>query len=120
MASTLKCSTAAIAPMSLADTNAWIRAKLAQIVKHYKTPEKELPECTPEELWMSDPKFKYYSDPTKTAGRSTRNFDTLAEAQAFMAEKGKGTIITVPGTPKRCDYCAAYPICTQKDKYRHD
>ena len=106
--------------LSVAETNAWIREKLAQITKHRETPEKELPECTPEELWMSEPKYKYYADPTKTAGRSTKNFDTMAEAQAFMAEKGKGVVITVPGTPKRCDYCAAYPICTQKDKYRYD
>jgi len=35
-----------------------------------------------------------------------------------MAEKGgKGIIITVEGKPKRCEYCDAFAVCTQKDKY---
>lgn len=106
--------------MALMETEDWIREKLSLVTKHIKTPEEKLPECTSEELWMSAPKYKYYSDPTKTTGRSTRNFDNLREAQAFMAEKGKGTIVTVPGAPKRCSYCAAFPICSQKDRYNHD
>jgi hypothetical protein len=106
--------------MSLAETEQWIRNKLALVESHYKTPEPELPECTDEELWMSAPKYKYYSDPAKIRGKSTKNFESLVEAEAFCQEKGKGVVITVPGAPKRCDYCAAYPICTQKDRYIHD
>jgi hypothetical protein len=109
--------------MSLEETEVWIRAKLALLTKHQKTSEELLPECTEEELWMSPAKHKYYSDPTKVGqpgSRSTKNFDDLTEAQKFLIEKGKGTIVTVPGTPKRCMYCAAFPICTQKDKYTHD
>jgi hypothetical protein len=26
-------------------------------------------------------------------------------------------VITKPGEPKRCSYCAAFDICTQKDAY---
>lgn len=106
--------------LSLEETEAWIRGKLNQISQHANVHEKHLPECTPEELWMSEPKYKYYANPANTTGRSTRNFDSLMEAQAFMAEKGKGTVITVPGAPKRCGYCPAFPVCTQKDKYTHD
>ena len=109
--------------MSLSETENWIRAKIAQIQQNWSVPENQLPECTKEELWMSDPKHKYYSDPSKAnggAGRSTKNFDDLQEANTFMREKGKGTIITIPGQPKRCAYCAAFPICTQKNQYIHE
>jgi hypothetical protein len=109
--------------LSIEETEAWIRAKLKQIMAFQTKPEKQLPECSNEELWMSDPKFKYYADPAKAlggAGKSTKNFDNFLEAQAFMQEKGKGTVITLPGAPKRCGYCPAYVVCTQKDKYTFD
>ena len=55
------------------------------------------------------------------AGRSTKNFDSMAEAKAHLSEKGhKGVIKIIPGEVKRCGYCAAYDICTQKDEYFHD
>jgi hypothetical protein len=104
--------------LGMQPTENWIRQKLALIEKHMDTPEAQLPLCTDEELWLPDPTFKYYADPTKTAGRSTRNLDTYAEAQKYMAEKGgKGIVITSIGTPKRCEYCEAFDGCTQKDKY---
>lgn len=103
--------------MSLEETERWVIAKLAQFKKLRKAPEEQLPDCTDEELWRSAPEFKYYSDPTKTSGRSTKNFDDMIEARKFMAEKGKGTIIAVPGEVKRCAYCAAFPICKQREKY---
>lgn len=107
--------------MSLEETEAWIVDKLTKLSVFKDQPEEKLPECTPEELWLSDPLYKYYSDPTKTSGRSTKNFDSAKEAQAFMIERaGKGVLITVPGTAKRCGYCDAFPICSQKDKYVHD
>lgn len=109
--------------MSIEETERWILAKLAQVKKYENTEEKALPECTDEELWLSDPKFKYYRDPikaTQPGSRSTKNFDTLLEANQFKAEKGEGVVITVPGKPRRCEYCQAFPICTQKDKYEHD
>lgn len=104
--------------MSLEETEAWIVAKLTQIQKFKDTPESQLPECTDEELWRSNPVYKYYSDPSKTSGRSSKNFDSPVEARQFMAEKGgKGVIIANPGEVKRCGYCNAFPICTQKDRY---
>lgn len=104
--------------LSVEETDKWVVDKLALIDKYKDAPEHELPNCTNEELWMSDPQFKYYADPTKLSGRSTKNFDDVAEARAFQASKGgKGIVITVPGIPKRCDYCDAFPVCTQKDKY---
>lgn len=104
--------------MSMEETEEWIRWKLSQVIKFKDTPENQLPECTDEELWRSAPQYKYYSDPSKTSGRSTKNFDSPTEARAFMAEKGgKGVVIAVPGEVKRCSYCNAFPICTQKDRY---
>jgi hypothetical protein len=103
--------------MSIQETEAWVRWKLTQVMKYMDAPQEQIPECTDEELWRSDPQYKYYSDPTKTSGRSTRNFETLAEANQFRAEKGKGVVITVPGEVKRCSYCDAYDACSQKNRY---
>ena len=106
--------------LSLDETEAFVRDKLAQIARYQNEPEHLLPECTPEELWMSQPRYKYFSDPSKAnvpGARSTKNFDDPAEAHRFQAEKGKGVVITVPGEPKRCDFCPAFEGCTQKDRY---
>lgn len=95
----------------------WMRGKLSQLVRYANAADKDIPECTAEELWQSEPQYKYYSDPTKTAGRATKNFDDFVEARQFMADKGgKGIIITVPGEPKRCGYCNAAPICEQRKR----
>jgi hypothetical protein len=106
-----------ISLLSLDETEAWLRAKLSLIDKYKDTPEEKLPECSEEELWRSETIYKYYSDPTKTSGRSTKNFDDLTEAMAMQATKGKGIVKTVPGEPKRCGYCEAFTICSQKDRY---
>lgn len=106
-----------IALLSVKETEDWIRWKLSQVQKYWNAPEAQIPECSDEELWRSDPKYKYYSDPTKVAGKSTKNFETLAEANAHLAEKVKGIVITVPGEVKRCGYCDAFDACTQKNRY---
>jgi hypothetical protein len=107
--------------MSLAETEAWIKGRLAQVIAHANTPEHELPECTDEELWRSAPSYKYFSDPEKAKdpnARSSKNFDNMNDARKHMAEKGgKGIIKTVPGEVKACGYCAAFAGCTQKDRY---
>lgn len=107
--------------LTLEETEAWIDAKLQQVQSYSNVPEDQIPECTDEELWRSDPKFKYFSDPEKAkllGARSTKNFDSLSDARAFMAEKGgKGVVITVPGEVKRCAFCPAFDACSQKDKY---
>lgn len=106
--------------MSYQDTEKWILTKLKQIDKYKNEPEKNVPECTDEDLWRSEAKYKYYSDPNKTSGRSTRNFKSLAEANKYKVDKGKGTVITIPGEVKRCLYCKAFPICEQRKRYFDD
>lgn len=104
--------------LSIAETEAWIATKIMLIERYKDSLESEIPECTDAELWRSAPQFKYYSDPTKTTGRSTKNFETLIDANSFMASKGgKGVVLTVPSEPKRCGYCEAFNACTQKDKF---
>jgi hypothetical protein len=107
----------------LSDTEKWVTHKLEQLEKYSKTPQDQLPPCSDEDLWRSDPKFKYYSDPEKAkdpTARSTKNFETLADAAAFKAEKGKGVVVTVPGEVKRCPFCPAYDICNQRREYFPD
>ena len=104
--------------LPLKETEEWIDHKLNQIQKFQKANQDQLPECTSDELWQSDPVYKYYSDPAKVnvpKARATKNFDDMGEARKFMAEKGgKGIIITKPGEPKRCGYCPAFDICEQR------
>ena len=106
---------------SIEDTERWVKNKLTLIQQHWNTPQDQLPECSDEELWRSEPQYKYYVDPTKTA-RSTKNFDDMASAKKFMNEEkgGKGIIKIIPGTVKRCDYCEAYAVCQQRLKYDDD
>jgi hypothetical protein len=106
--------------LSLVETEAWIRRRLRLLEAHAELPEPQLPRCTDEELWRSDPVWKFYLDPAKAQdpkARSSRNFDNAVEAFAHRAEKGRGVVVEVPGQPRACQYCAAFPICSQKDEY---
>lgn len=104
--------------LSLKETEDWIAERIALIEKYTGRPEAEIPHCTDEELWRSAPVYKYYSNPLNTTGRSTKNFDSQAEAFAFKASKGgAGVVITQPAEAKRCAYCPAFDICTQKDSF---
>lgn len=104
--------------LSIAETERFMRAKLHDLARLADAPEEDLPACTDKDLWRSEPSYKYYSDPTKTMGRSTRTYDNMADAQKFMAEKnGKGVVRIVPGEVKACEYCPAFTICKQKDLY---
>lgn len=107
--------------LSYERTEAWLNEKLQLIEKYWDAPESEIPECTDEELWRTEPQFKYFSDPTKVdvpGARSTKNFDDMLSARQFMAEKGgKGAIKVVEGQVKRCEYCAVASICKQRERY---
>lgn len=104
--------------LSLDETEAWIIDRIRQLVAYRDAPEERIPECTPKELWMSDPTYKYYADPAKLSGRSTKNFTDKLEAEQFKSQKGGvGIVITVPGEAKACNYCRAFDNCKQKDRY---
>lgn len=102
---------------SIAETEAFVKRKLALIEKYWDAPENEIPECTDEDLWRSDPYYKYYKNPEKVGGRSTKNFDIKQEAYARHAEDGhKGVVIEVLGHVTACKYCPGFMACSQKDR----
>lgn len=107
--------------LSLEDTELFVKSKLFQIKKYSQLPEEQIPECTDEDLWRSEPLFKYYKDPAKAnepGARSTKNFTSLAEANRHMVEQGgKGVVKTIPGEVKRCPYCPGAAICQQRLRY---
>lgn len=103
---------------SLEKTEQFIISKLTDLQKYWDAPDEQIPQCTDKELWRGETVYKYYSDPTKTTGRSTKNFEDKSEAAAFMASKGgKGVVIAVPGEVRACEFCPAFNACKQKDLY---
>lgn len=108
--------------MSLAETEAWIKSKIREILINHDKDEPNIIRCSDKDLWMPPPTYKYYADPKKAAegGRATKNFDTYPAAMNYRAQKGKGTVITVQNPPKACGYCGGYNLCTQKDEYFDD
>lgn len=102
--------------LSLPQTEAFIRNKLALIEQHWNASEEDIPQCDDEELWRSEPQFKYYKNPQKTV-RSTKNFDTMQDAMLRLSEDGNvGIVKQVPGQVTACRYCPAFAACTQKDR----
>jgi len=103
--------------MPIEETERWVRKRIVEVKQCTDTPEPELPLCSMEDLWQSDPQYKYYSKPD--AKRATRVFDSAGAAYAYMADKckGKGRVEEIPATVKRCAYCGGYDLCTQKDTY---
>lgn len=102
------------------ETEQWVIRKLDQVMQYWDVPEDQIPLCTDEDLWMSDPTHKYFAkiETAQAGGRCTKKFENLADAKAYMAEKGnKGIIITEKGEPKRCDYCESFKQCSQKDTF---
>lgn len=103
--------------LSISETEQWIKAKLTQLDRYKTKEESELPRCTDEDLWRKPTVYKYYKDPNKL-DRSTKNFNTMSEAVAFMVSKNnQGIVREVKGQVVACRYCPAFHLCTQKDEY---
>ena len=101
--------------MSLEETDHFIKRKLELIEQYWDAPEEDIPHCTDDELWRSDPVWKYYA--SADALRSSKNFNNAAEAYMHMSTKGhKGKVVEFPGTVKACQYCSAFAVCSQKDQ----
>jgi len=104
--------------ISVEDTQAFVEAKLKQIEKYKDAKESDIPYCTDEDLWRKETVWKYYKHKDKTDGRSTKNFDSSADAYARLADDGyTGIVIEVKGQVVACRYCNAFSVCTQKDNY---
>lgn len=101
---------------SIQETEQFIRRKIELIEQYWDVDEALIPHCNDEELWRSEPVWKYYKNPASTR-RSTKNFDTKQEAFIRMAEDGNvGVVREVPGQVTACRYCAAFSACSQKDQ----
>lgn len=103
--------------LGVTETEGFIRRKLQAIAAYWDAPEDEIPECDDDELWRSEPVFKFYAKGYQPGKRSTKNFDTRQAAVLFMSEKGgTGEIVEKPGEVTACKYCPAFAACTQKDR----
>ena len=103
--------------MGVQETERWVLEKLRLLQQYLDAPEEDLPECSEEDLWRTEPVYKFYANADAPAGaRSTKNFDTLQEAMQHKADKGKGRVERVPGLVKACNYCAAAPLCSQRER----
>ena len=101
--------------MSQLATTAFIGRQLQLIERYWDADEQDIPLCNDEELWRSEPVFKYYKNPSKT-NRSTKNFGTYHEAhQRYMEDGRVGVIVEKPGQVTACKYCQAFSVCSQKD-----
>lgn len=102
--------------MSIEDTQQYVENRLKQVMEYMNAPDDEIPECTDDELWRSEPVWKYYANPANKA-RATKNFTNEGEAIAFWQNKGgKGEIVEVRGQVGACKYCPAFTVCKQKDR----
>ena len=106
--------------LSLEATEQYIGDKLTGLLKYQDADESDLPRCNDKELWRRPPVYKYYKNKNSTK-RSTKNFDSQTEAYARMQQDNNiGMVKEVPGQVTACKFCAAFPICTQKDEYIAD
>lgn len=107
--------------MPIAETDAWVRRKLSDFDDLYDAPEADLPLCTDEELWRTEPVFKWYKNhdasTVATAAKSTKNFSDELSARTHMMTVGKGAgiVVTKPGEVKACKFCPGFAACSQKD-----
>ena len=99
----------------IAETEQYVRNRIALLDRYWNAPEQDIPRCTDDELWRQEPVYKYYKNPNNT-GRSTKNFDNKQDAYVRMSQDGNvGKVVEHPGQVVACKYCAAFPVCSQKD-----
>jgi len=106
---------------SFADTEKWITNRLKEIINYQDTPEAELPRCSQKDLWQNDTTYSYFGI-TKAGALSkvatTKCGTNMALAYETMAKKGgTGEVKEFPGLVRRCGYCNAFDICSQKNEY---
>ena len=102
---------------SIAETESFVRAKLAEISKYKDADEADLPLCTDKELWRNPPTYKVYKDhDAKKAMPGGSKFENIYDAQLFVAKKG-GIIKEIPSTVTACQWCKAKDICSQAQGY---
>jgi len=110
---------------SINETERYITSKLADLDKAMSNLTSSSHTgfaCSDEELWRTEPQFKYYK-PNKSGGfnmaRATKNFATYPEAHSkLMADGNVGKIVEQPGEVKRCRFCSVLSFCEQGQGYK--
>ena len=115
-----KAITRKYALWSVEETENWIKNRVEALIILWDTPQEGLPECTEEELWATEAKYKHYKDSNSTRATNGGTFTSMDDALKFQGQKGGGIIKTIPGEVKHCRYCPIQPICTQSQKYLDD
>lgn len=110
----LKIHAQKIPLMSVKETENFIKSKLREIDKYLEADEYQIPLCSDDDLWRSEPKWQYWSNPNNK--QATKNFDSLLEANTYLLSKGnKGVVTKKEGEVKACKYCPVFNLCSQKD-----
>ena len=105
----------------VAEIDSFVKTKINDIIRCQHLEEEYMEPCSSEDLWRDKPVFKYYKNPAKLSGRSTKNYTDRGEAQARLANDGfVGTVVENRGKVKACLYCNAASVCKQKDTYIQD
>lgn len=100
---------------SMNEIDHYVNQRLRLIEQYSNAPEEAIPLCTDDDLWRSEPVFKYYKNPAKLS-RSTKNFENKQDAYLRLSEDGNvGIVKEVPGQVMACKYCSAFSLCSQKD-----
>lgn len=97
--------------MSIKDTEEWLKDKIKLISINESVEDDKLPECTPEELWQTETKWKYYKGASRA--RATKVFDNEIDAYNMQRKNGVGDVVEVKGEVKRCKYCSYTNLCNQ-------
>lgn len=94
--------------LSLSETESMMAERLMKIEANLDN--EDLPPCDSKTL-MQEEVWQYWSAPG--ALRASKNFDNIADANKYLAQKGVGFIKKKPTEPKGCNYCNCRGICKQ-------
>ena len=104
--------------LSLQETEAYILSRLIQLEDSKNIPDNDLPYCTSEELWAEPEVFAVMKEGAKKA---TKLCDSMVEAVEYMRiKKVAGYIERRAPKVKRCSYCSAAPMCSQREELEKD
>lgn len=96
----------------------YVEEKIDLILEHINTPEADLPYCSPEDLWQGKPAWQYFG--SVGGKKASKNFSSLAEANTWLASKGKGEVRYKPAKVKACAYCNVRAGCSQATQLKAD
>ena len=96
---------------SYADTEKYIKSRLALFEEEMNQPEDDLILCSDTDLWAEQEKYAIMKENRKSA---IKLHDTKQDAEKHLNTLGKTYYIEHrPGKVKRCNYCCASKFCSQ-------